>query len=83
MRLSCNPDDPGYAAWRALRRRGLTVDITVDGCPIKGCFSVDTKRRLVVAIDPDEKGQPQLNARRDGVKLRQLSGNAAIHIRRA
>lgn len=83
MRLSSNHDDPGYAAWRALRQRGLTVDVTVDGFPIKGCVSVDTKRRLVVMHDVDKRGRLQLNARRDAVKLRQLSGNVAILIRRA
>ena len=83
MRISVDPYDPGHAVWRAMKRRGLAVDVTVDGQVVKNCVTLDTKRRLVVAHGLDEKGQLQLNARRDAVKLRQLSGNVAIHIRRA
>ena len=82
MRISSNPSDPGYSMWHSMRKRGLTVDIAVDGRPVKGCVTVDTKRRLVVMHDRDGKGKLQLNARRDAVKLRQLSGDVAVQIRR-
>lgn len=80
MRLSVNANDPGYPVWRAMRERGLVVTVTVDGDEVRHCFTVDTKRGVVVAADLNDDGLLQLNAKGDAVKRRLLTGKVGIGI---
>ena len=82
MRISVNSSDPGYAVWRALKRRGLVVDVMVDGQAVKNCVTLDTKRRRAVVHDRDDHGYIQLNARRNAVRCRVLVGDITVSFRR-
>ena len=78
MRLSTNSNDPGYKAWRAMRRYGVAPVVTVNGVPARECITVDTKRGIAVVADLDDQGKLQLNSKHDAVKHKVLAGRVAI-----
>lgn len=53
MRLSANPGDAGYIAYRALIRRGVIPVVTADGVEVERCVTADTKRGVATIFDVD------------------------------
>lgn len=82
MRLSIYPNDPGYAAFRAMRARGLVPVISVNGEAVNGCVTADTKRGSVTMFERDNQGRVQLNAKRDAPRRKRLSGKVGITVRK-
>jgi hypothetical protein len=81
MRLSANPSDPGYRAYRALPRCIVPV-VYLDGVELSKVVVVDTKRGCVVVEDTRGDGRRILNARGDAVLHRQLFGAVRIEFAR-
>lgn len=82
MRYSVFPNDPGYAAFKALPHKVRPI-VYVDGELVTMVFTADDKRGCVVTADVDEApGVAKLNARRDGVVKRQLFGKVRIELKR-
>lgn len=81
MRLSTNPDDPGYFTFKALPKKVKPV-VTVDGVEVKQCFTADDRLGYVLAADLDADGKSRLNARRDDVLRKQVRGDVRIELRR-
>lgn len=54
MRISSNTDDPGYQAFQTLPRR-TSVLVRVNGAPIDGCLTADTKRDYAVVAQPMQR----------------------------
>jgi uncharacterized membrane protein len=79
MRLSVNPEDRGYATWRALPR-GVRPRVVVDGAEIKRCVTADDRVGYVLQVAADADGNVLLNAKRTNVLLRQIRGRVTIEL---
>lgn len=57
MRLSVFEGDLGYHPYMALMSKGLTVDVMLDGEPLKNCITADARKgeALVYAAGDDGK----------------------------
>lgn len=79
MRLSTDPDDPGYQAWMALQEEGPQyVVVLVNGEKQIHCVTVDDEIgcALVYEIGPD--GRVVLEG--DELKIKELRGTVQIVI---
>jgi len=76
MRLSVDPDDPGYME----RLVGAAVKVFLDGVERAQVFTADTEKRLVVVPVLDANGRMQLNADRTGVLRETLYGHVRIEL---
>ena len=81
MRLSVNPGDRGYKAFRGLPRN-VTPLVFLDGKEVHGCVTVDTKRGHVLAFDRDEKGDIKVNSKRGVARMARLYGKVEVVMRR-
>ena len=81
MRLSTIESDPGYQPYLALMDKGLTVDVTLDGKPIKHCITADANRgeAVVYAISDEGKALMSATGEVDTITLR---GKIEFTIRR-
>jgi hypothetical protein len=58
MRISSDPQDPGYAQWRAARDRGVFYDVELDGVLLtEDCVSADEARGEAVRLMRDTRGR--------------------------
>jgi hypothetical protein len=81
MRMSVNQGDPGYRAFKSLPKR-VKPFVKVDGVTVPMVVTADDRRGYVLAVDADDKGVARLNARRNGVLMKQLRGAVSIELRR-
>lgn len=81
MRISTDPSDPGYRAYRTLPEC-VTPVIYVDGEKMSEVVTADTKRGCVVVADTRGDGQVKINARGDAVLHRQVFGAVRIEFAR-
>lgn len=80
MRLSSIETDPGYQPYLALMSKGLTVDVALDGNPLKHCITADANRgEAVVYAISDGKALLSATGEVDTITLR---GKIEFTIRR-
>ena len=78
MRLSTFPDDAGYPAFRRNRQRGIWPLVRLNGEPVDGVMTADTKRGQVVVATRNAAGAVRPTARGGNVHRTQLSGRVAV-----
>ena len=76
MRISVNPSDAGYSAFRILRSKPFVV--FVDDIEIKNCITIDTKRGYVLAYAMSDDKKLILNASRTAAVQHQHFGKVEI-----
>lgn len=72
MRISVDPTDPGYRLYRQQLRRSLRAVVLLDGVPVFGCYTADTKRGTIT------RTLRRPNWRGDAIARERLTGRVEI-----
>lgn len=78
MRLSCDKNDPGYAAYMALGEKRHQVQVFVDGIRVQRCITADDEQRFACAHKVDDAGNIVLTPDRKGIEKIEIRGNVVI-----
>ncbi|MDF1599722.1 hypothetical protein PZ895_08020 [Mesorhizobium sp. YIM 152430] len=61
MRVSSNPDDPGYRQFMVAIENGKAVHPFLDGVEVKGCTTADEEKGFVIRCVLDSDGKAQID----------------------
>jgi hypothetical protein len=73
MRISSNPNDPGYNMWRATRK---SFEILYNGILVSECVTVDDEEGYILKAALNERGK--VYAEDDEVVMEELRGDVRI-----
>lgn len=76
MRMSVLEADAGCLNWALCRKE--TLRIFFEGAEVSGVVTADEERRLMVQLDLDEHGRPQINETGDGARMVTRYGHVRI-----
>lgn len=77
MRLSTDPNDPGFNGWL---RAMPTVRVLLNGAEVTHVLTADEEQRLIVQGDLDDKGRYQLTDDKKNVKTVTRYGDVYIDV---
>jgi len=80
MRLSANPDDPGYAAWGEILSSGKSVRVFLNGIERSGVMTADETERFIVMAKRDERGEIVFDRQREEFVLETLRGDVHVEV---
>jgi hypothetical protein len=75
MRLSTDPNDPGYSAF--IYNKG-SIKVLLEGVELKGVITADEEKRFIVQAVFDDNGKYKLNKDKTEVLKQTIYGNVAI-----
>lgn len=79
MRVSTQPEDRGFAAWRAAKKRGVTYDVFLNGALLHGVITADNKTGFVTTVQYAADGKSVvINSSRTGCKMIRRHGSVEI-----